>query len=410
MKNKTIWKRVLIGVIAVPIVALMVFQIASLSFGQVSTETVFQQTVEQTVKTTLFVLRDEQYLQNNVTGTVVPLIEDGGRVAKGDAVAAICSNTSDAVVLARIDDLKADILRYENLSAQKNTSPAIDKLNKDIDALFLSMLGVISSGELETLEKSTVLLRDKLTSRQIAIEGPPDFSEKIAQLKKQLAALEGANPQVTALTTDLSGYLINHIDGYEKTLDYNKAGQLSVADVERAIASAAVLPGNNAVGKIVSDYNWYLAGVINSLDAARLKVGTVITIRTTTASETPLRVRVHAVNAGDGGKSAVVFLCNQMNKRLAGMRIETAEIVLEEHKGLKINSEAVRVVDGVTGIYILRGNVVSFRKIQIAYAGEGYVVAKSILNNSDTTPPLNAELYDEAIIKGKDLYEGKLVS
>jgi hypothetical protein len=99
-----------------------------------------------------------------------------------------------------------------------------------------------------------------------------------------------------------------------------------------------------------------------------------------------------------------------MNKRLAGMRIETAEIVLEEHKGLKINSEAVRVVDGVTGIYILRGNVVSFRKIQIAYAGEGYVVAKSIHNNSDTTPPLNAELYDEAIIKGKDLYEGKLVS
>ena len=58
--------------------------------------------------------------------------------------------------------------------------------------------------------------------------------------------------------------------------------------------------------------------------------------------------------------------------------------------------------DGQTGVYINSGRVVRFRKIDIVYSTDDYVISKM----SDEDGFL--QLYDEVIIEGKDeLYDGK---
>ena len=63
----------------------------------------------------------------------------------------------------------------------------------------------------------------------------------------------------------------------------------------------------------------------------------------------------------------------------------------------------------VQGVYVLYGSEVQFKQVSILYADEDYVIC-------DTEPPegilFNGEtisLYDKVIVKGDDLYDGKVI-
>ena len=112
-----------------------------------------------------------------------------------------------------------------------------------------------------------------------------------------------------------------------------------------------------------------------------------------------------------------------MNEELANMRLEDVELVFKTIKGYKIPGSAVREVNGVKGVYILRASLVNFREINIVLTTEDYVITADPVppDTSDMTPeqkeealaalPENeVEQYDEIIVKGKDLYDGKTIS
>ena len=48
------------------------------------TEVAMEQSVYNAVDAEVFVVRDEYILSNTASGKVIPLVEDGKRVAKGD--------------------------------------------------------------------------------------------------------------------------------------------------------------------------------------------------------------------------------------------------------------------------------------------------------------------------------------
>ena len=64
-----------------------------------------------------------------------------------------------------------------------------------------------------------------------------------------------------------------------------------------------------------------------------------------------------------------------MDSDIARLRTEDVEIVINETDGIRINKSAVRVVDGVQGVYVLTGNIVRFKKLDVIYTGDDYVVS-----------------------------------
>lgn len=67
-------------------------------------------------------------------------------------------------------------------------------------------------------------------------------------------------------------------------------------------------------------------------------------------------------------------------------------------------------MDGVQGVYILVGNIVEFRQIEVLLELDGYyiVTEQDVRDDPDYREKLG--LYDAIITGGKDLYVGKMIN
>ena len=93
-----------------------------------------------------------------------------------------------------------------------------------------------------------------------------------------------------------------------------------------------------------------------------------------------------------------------MNSELASMRSGPMTVVKAQYSGLRIPRKALRVVDSVRGVYVLTGMQVSFVPVELIYSNDSYIICKK---NNDNDKSL--KLYDKVIVKGKKLYDGKIV-
>ena len=86
--------------------------------------------------------------------------------------------------------------------------------------------------------------------------------------------------------------------------------------------------------------------------------------------------------------------------------------MLAEKTGFKVPVQAIRVIekDGVSlrGVYILRGNIVSFRLLNAVYSGKDFLLTAP-KERTSKDPYSYVSQYDEIILGGKKLYDGALL-
>ena len=139
--------------------------------------------------------------------------------------------------------------------------------------------------------------------------------------------------------------------------------------------------------------------------AKRLTKGQSVNIYLPMVTSEKLLCTVSAINQDySADRCMVAFMCDRMNIDLTDIRKETVEICVGSYSGLKISNTAVRVSDGVTGVYVLSGINAVFKPIEILYSDSAYVICKN-----DVQSASGLRIYDEVIVKGKDLYDGKTV-
>ena len=67
-----------------------------------------------------------------------------------------------------------------------------------------------------------------------------------------------------------------------------------------------------------------------------------------------------------------------------------------------VSDSAVRLVDGQVGVYVSSGYDIRFRPIEVLYQGDGYQICRE-----DLTVENGLKMFDQVIVKGTDLYDGK---
>lgn len=95
-KKKKKYLPFLYAAFALIIVGIFMYQVYKINYSPVKTEIALEKTVSNSVSTSAFVVRDETPIKANVTGTLVPLVEDGKRVANGDDVAVVFDSENAA--------------------------------------------------------------------------------------------------------------------------------------------------------------------------------------------------------------------------------------------------------------------------------------------------------------------------
>lgn len=395
---------VLKGFIIMLAAVFAVHQFVSSVYSPVKTETAVFYSASDGLNITGLIIRSETLVTSSGGGVMHFVLEDGSRVAKDGVIANIYDSESASITLSKIDSVNTKIEDIEEMLSYNDLEAAdLDMINAKATQSLNSLIVSGASGNYGNMSELSDELLSALNRRQVAMGETTDFSAQLEQLKAEKSELSASLPAAKGtVKAAMSGYFVSKADGYETVLTCGSPE--SITPEFMSSVSAAELP-DGVIGKIVSDYEWYIAAEISINESLKYKEGDSLTIYTSVKSYPKLPVTVKKINISENSSSAVVvFSCNEMNSELATMRSGPMTVVTKEYDGLRVPSSALRVVDSKRGVYVLTGMQVKFVEVNVLYNDDSYMICEK-----QTSDESVLRLYDEVIVKGKNLYDGKIV-
>lgn len=398
-------KLVIAGLVAVFFLSYLISQLVSVSKAEIETQIAMSETVYKTINTKCFVVRDEKYIENTAKGTTISFAANAQRVAKGDTVSMIFKTDEDAKTYLRITEITEELEHYNTLAGQANIQ-AVDvySLSSKIETKLSDYLDSIDKGDFKKASESINAFGNFITSKQISTGEVLNLTEKINALTNELQTLQAKKTAYSEVKSDRAGYYLKGADGYENTIDFTKINELTTKDIENAINSKPQEVKGEVVGRTVGNFDWYILCSIDTEETIDLKDDADIFINFPYSGVEKLKGKIYKIGDRTENKTLVIIKCNLMNDALADFRIEDIQLITEEYTGYKIKNSAIRTVDGQTGVYVVSGNLIDFRKVHIAYNDGDY----SIVDNPEGEWGY-IKLYDEVVTKGVEMYDNKLV-
>lgn len=393
--------RIILCIIAVVFV---VHQIYSSVYKPITTVSAEYYTATEGFQISAVVVREEKIITSDTSGTLHFVLSDGERVAKGGTIANIYSNASVSVTVNRIEQLKSRIADIEEMQGYNDVEAAdIALINTKVNNSLNELLRGVASGQFSSVESDSAELLTNISRRQMITGEQTDFSERLAELKSELDTLNASLSQpVGSITAETSGYFVSGVDGYEDVLTCESIDRLTPESLDALKADGVP---DNTIGKIVSGYTWYIASKVDISDSLKYKVGDNLTLKTTLKSSPELNVTVEKINTSQSDDKAVmIFSCQQMNSELASIRKGTMTIISNTYSGLKLPTKALRIQDGQAGVFVRSGMAVKFVSVNVVYRTDEYIICEQQVSNESVL-----RLYDEVVVKGKRLYDGKIV-
>ena len=407
MKRKIPWFQITSVVLSIIVISYIVYNAFAYSYSPIDTQRLTEETtIEETIGFKGFALRDEKIIDTSASGTVIPLAHDGKRVANGDDIAVVCQNDDQAAAYTKLESLKQELERYKNINDPDGTQElSADKLNTKISDAYDDIMDAVTTGAYDELPDALTAYADKCATKQILTDGSIDLSAKLTSLENEIAALTAQNINYSSVKAPKSGYYINTIDGYESALSYKDALSLTSQQIESALNAEPAAVSGNSLGKIVESYKWYIVGETESQNSSYFKNGAKITVNFPKEGVNHVTMLVEKADT-QGDKMTVVLSCSLMDETFANMRTEDMQIVTKSHTGYRVPSNVIRFdEDNNTGIYVLRGKIITFIPVEIIYTEDDFAIISSSSSNGKSV-----RLYDEVIIKGKDLEDGKVIN
>ena len=383
------------------------YQIYQSTYTSVEVSNAVSYTVYDTVDTTAFIVRDETVIPTASSGYVYYTLENGDRVAKGGKIAQVFPSESDALIQQKINQLDREIDALETIQSQGSYNRTnLDLINNQLSSTLQSLVLSTQQRDYTLLHDTQFELLQLFCKQQLTTGKLTDLKSTIDAMKAERKTLSaGYSAARSTISAPVAGYFISHADGLETALDYDTVETVMPAKVEAALSQGGA-SSVGAVGKVAGDYQWYMVCVLDKEQAAGIGVGKQMTVRLPFVSADSIPVTVAAVNKDREGKAAVVLKCIVMSEELAAIRRETMQIQLTAYTGLYVQDSALQFnADNETGVYVRVGNTCTFRKVEVLYHSESgkYSICADNMGSG------YLELYDDIIVKGKGLYDGKII-
>lgn len=414
-------KRIGVTVLSIFIIFYVILNVWRTGIDSVTTVTAFEKTVNLSVSGEAYFIRKESLVRSSETGVVVPVAVDGKKVAGGDPVALSFRSEKDAANYAqsvRLEQEKARFEKLDSLATSVNTDSAA--LEHNVNEAVKAIVAQAQSGSFSGIGTLFADLRDVITRKQLMLGESIDFERLIDEASDKLGALNASGGSSRVITANEPGYFIGNVDGCEDAYDYDEIGSITVDQVDKLFKYEPKKQADNVMGKLITGFNWYVVCNFGITEVSDMDVGDTVTISFPYASTSPVKGFVHAINNDGSGRVAVVVRSNVMNEELANVRQAPVELIYGTVTGYRIPSEAVREKkedDGSVrkGVYILRSQMVSFREINIVYSEKDFVLSATETSGAQGSPdyvvkPNEVKTYDEIIVRGKDLDNGKAIS
>ena len=412
-------KYVISTVCSIGLVVFLMYHIIGSLTSDVETAPISFTTQEQASEYDAYIFRGESLLYTSPgdVGNINFLPEDGTKVSVGEEVCQVYAGSASSetgLALAEIER-KLELLRNSNLDENVNYSDT-QLIDTAINNAYYTLLSRMADGAAGYAMAKSDDLISAMNQRLIITRHVEKFDAQIRSLEAQRTALiTGSGAAAESVYSDCAGYYYSDIDGFEEIFSSEKISNLTLDEYDSLISSAADVSlqknrqGGTNCGKIVTEYNRYIGVRITTEESRSYTEGYTYNVIFPYNSDIRISMILdRMILQADDDRVVLVFRTNTIPEHFSFLRRQTVQIVTETWEGYKVPLSAVRIVDGVQGVYILEGYIVEFRRIEPLCEIDGYFICRE--NNGTEEDADMLELYDHIIINGKNLYSGKIIS
>ncbi len=350
------------------------------------------------------IVYDEELLYKDTDRVYSNTAMTGKRLSAKSTVAVSFSDPKLLEIHRRAELLKARIAMYQSLTATEDLAASLPGINTAIAEALRTSARFSDNGLFSALPGSefanaeTLLLR-----REQALNTAVDYSGKITELRGELDTLQAKLlADRREVITEKAGYFSVFADGYELLLTPDNIMEMTVKELDNLIAlSSEVAPSENVLGKMVYGYSWHLLLSLSPNDAWQVSVGKTYRIQ---VNQEQVSAYVEALNSDENGNVLAVMRCDAALADMGAERIQKCLLILDTYTGFKVPTEAMRVLDGETCVYVLEGIKVVQKPVKILYSCDGYYIVEAEYADRN-----KLFLYDRLILGREDLYDGKVL-
>ena len=359
-----------------------------------------------------FLFRDETVLTVPEAGLIDPLAADGAKVGRNTALVRVwpVPEGGDREELQwELDALDRTIRVLEaSLSDETLSLSAAGPNRAAAREDLLAVCRAVRSGDFGAIPA----LEEKIltgASRYARLTGSEDdLRAALDEARAGRDSLLTGTP-VTVSDAGRSGYFYGRasVDGLETVFPTSALEALTPAALAELASAEPVSPDGFAVGKLAASYRWYLAVLIGPDAQTGISRGDVCTVSLPASGGLTLTFTC-VRTASDATGTVVILSSEDIPGGLVWLRRQRVELRLETVTGYYVPEQAlVTLPDGQTGVYVLEGSTVLWRRIDVIRAGSGYRIAGRTDPDPDNPVPYLAD-NDLIILSGKNLYNGKV--
>ncbi|MBR2284180.1 MAG: hypothetical protein IJ874_07160 [Ruminococcus sp.] len=362
-------------------------------------------------------IRDEEVIPFSGDGVLSYSVPDGGKLGSGSVIARVFPDDTQPAIdeeVQRLERQLAVLKKIQNPGTLQSAQPA--SLSEGIGAGFRSLLYDRDMKNYTAVDEEMDSLLVQMSTYQVITDETDGFEQELADIQNKLAELDSMSVKPTdILIADRSAYFVSSCDGYETRLTPDSVSELTAADIDSIGDDGA--PGSEDIvsaGKLIDGYSWQLAGVIDN-SRHTYAIGESIGLRFQSSADIYSAVITDIRDEGDPSRSVFIMQSSEFNSALVQHRAETTELIKDDFKGLRVPRDAIRFRPGeieekdpdtgevtkresnLKGVYVVKGDKIEFKQIDVIYEGSDYVLSRVREDDSEYLA-----LYDDILMEGVD--------
>ena len=350
-----------------------------------------------------YVIRNEKVVKGeNYKNGMEQIIGEGSRAAANENIFRYYSNNEENLK-QKISELDAKI--QEAMSESNNTFSSDAKiLENQIDEKLQNINKITDLSKLSEYKKEIDSLVTK--KAKIAGEASPQGSylrKLIDERKKYETDLNSGAEYVKA---PMSGIVSYRVDGLEDTLTPDNFGSLNKEYLENLnLNTGKIVASNEECGKVIDNFECYIATISGSEEAKNAKVGDKVKVRLSNNAE--IQAEITNIIEEENQERVIILKVQKQIEELINYRKITFDLIWWSASGLKVPNQAIVQENNLN--YVIRNRAGYLNKIlvKVKKQGDKYSIVDTYtaeelkklgLSNAEISSYKKITLYDEILI------------
>ncbi|MCI9087482.1 MAG: hypothetical protein HFJ32_02855 [Clostridia bacterium] len=325
-----------ISIVVLIILGYCLYKVVALVQNPTNTFSVEQGKIYQEEEATGYIIREETVVKgNNYKNGMVQIKTEGERVAKNEPIFRYYSSGEENLK-KKIAELDSKI--DEAMAGEKELFTSdIKAIEKQIEETIASLVGV---NNMQTIREAKKEISNGIT-KKAKIAG--DYSPAGSYLKKLINERKKYENQLNSgtehLKAPISGVVSYKVDGYEEILSPSNFNNLSKETLKKLnIKTGQVVADSTESGKIINNFECYIACILNSEQAKEAKLSSSVKIRLPNNAE--VLSTIEYISHEDDDTILVLKLSEQVQELVSYRKI-SFDIIWWSHSGKKVPISAI---------------------------------------------------------------------